>query len=98
MPMFLEPSATTRLRHNQSPVAFFLFKRPDTSAWVFTAINRGRPPRLFVVADGPRPDQLCEAEQCAAARAVVEAVDWDCDVKTSYSDSNMGPKRRVETR
>jgi hypothetical protein len=51
----------------------------------------------MVVADGPRADHPDDAEKCAAARAVVERVDWDCEVLTNFSDTNMGCRRRVSS-
>lgn len=39
-----------------TPVAFLIFNRPDTTARVFEAIRQAKPPKLLVVADGPRPD------------------------------------------
>jgi len=81
----------------ETPVAFLIFNRPDTTAQVFAEIARARPRRLLVVADGPRPDRPGEAERCAAARAVVERVDWPCDVRTNYADTNLGCGRRVAT-
>jgi hypothetical protein len=50
-----------------------------------------------VVADGPRPGRAGEAERCQAARAVIDGVDWDCDVRRSFSDSNLGCRRRVSS-
>lgn len=81
----------------KTPVAFLIFNRPDTTEMVFEEIRRARPPKLLVVADGPRSDKLGEAEKCKAARAIVERVDWPCDVLTNYSDTNLGCKRRVSS-
>lgn len=78
-----------------TPVAFIIFNRPDTTSRVFEAIRRARPPHLLVVADGPRPDRAGEAERCAAARAVIERVDWPCMVQTDFSDVNRGCRDRV---
>jgi hypothetical protein len=80
-----------------TPVAFLIFTRPDTTARVFKEIARAKPPKLMVVADGPCPDRPGEAERCAAARAIIEQVDWECEVLTNYADSNMGCKRRVSS-
>ena len=79
----------------KTPVAFFIFKRPDTTEKVFEAIRQAKPPKLFVVADGPRPDRPGEAEKCAAARAIIERVDWDCEVIKNYSDVNLSARIRV---
>lgn len=79
----------------ETAVAFLIFNRPDTTARVFARIREARPSRLLVVADGPRADRPGEAERCAAARAVVDGVDWDCDLLTSYAEENLGCLRRV---
>lgn len=78
-----------------TPVLFLLFNRPDTTAQVFAAIAKARPRRLFVAADGSRPDKAGELERCQAARAIVQKVDWDCDVKTLFRDQNLGCKKAV---
>jgi hypothetical protein len=81
----------------KTPVAFFIFKRPDTTEKVFEAIRQAKPPKLFVVADGPRPDRPGEAEKCAAARAIIDRVDWDCEVIKNYSDVNLSARIRVSS-
>lgn len=78
-----------------TPVAFFIFKRPDTTEKVFEAIRQAKPSRLLVVADGPRPDRVGEADRCAASRAIIDRVDWDCEVLTNYSDTNLGCRHRL---
>lgn len=78
-----------------TPVALLIFNRPDTTERVFNAIANARPPKLLVVADGPRPQREGEAELCAKTRAIINRVDWDCEVITDFADSNMGCKRRV---
>ena len=81
----------------RTPVALIIFNRPDCTAAVLDAIARARPPRLFVIADGPRPDRPGEAALCEQTRALLQRVDWDCEVRTSFSDENLGCKRRPET-
>jgi len=78
-------------------VAFIIFRRPDTTARVFERIRQARPPRLYIIADGPRPDKPGEAEAVAAARAVVadNQIDWDCQVMRIYSEGNLGLQRRI---
>ncbi|NES85011.1 MAG: glycosyltransferase family 2 protein [Moorea sp. SIO2B7] len=81
----------------KTPVAFIIFKRPDTTERVFEVIRQAKPPKLLVIADGPRADRPGEAEKCAAARAIIERVDWDCEVLENYSDVNMGCCQRVSS-
>ena len=81
----------------RTPVVFIIFKRPDTTEKVFEAIRQAKPPKLLVVADGARPDIPGEVEKCAATRAIIERIDWDCEVLKNYADENMGCKRRVSS-
>lgn len=78
-----------------TPVAFAIFNRLDTTERVFEAIRAARPPKLLVIADGPRATRPEEAEKCRATRAVIERVDWPCEVLTNFSEVNLGCKRRL---
>ena len=81
----------------ETPVLLLVFNRPETTARVFAEIARARPRRLLIAADGPRPDQPGEAAKCAAVRAIVESVGWECEVSHDYSDVNLGLARRFAT-
>jgi hypothetical protein len=80
-----------------TPVAFIIFNRPDTTERVFEAIRKLKPLKLLVIADGPRIDRSDEVEKCAATRAILDRVDWQCEVTTNYSDINLGCKHRVSS-
>lgn len=81
-----------------TPVVFVVFNRPDCTARSLGAIRAARPRRLYVVADGPRPDRPGEAARCAEVRALVErGVDWPCEVIRDYAPANLGCARRVSS-
>lgn len=80
-----------------TPVAFIIFNRPDTTERVFTEIRKAQPSKLLVIADGPRMDRPGEAEKCAQTRAIIDKVDWDCEVLKNYSDENLGCGARIST-
>lgn len=79
-----------------TPVLLIIFNRPDTTARVFDEIRKAKPTKLYVAADGPR-DIAGDHEKCKATRAVVEKVDWDCDVKHLFSEENLGCGLGVST-
>ncbi|MGC1799486.1 MAG: hypothetical protein WA701_03795, partial [Solirubrobacterales bacterium] len=81
----------------RTPVAMLIFNRPETTARVFERVREARPPKLLVVADGPRADRPGEAGRCREARAVVEAVDWPCELMTDYSEVNLGCGKRISS-
>ena len=80
-----------------TPVAFIIFNRPDTTERVFAEIAKAKPPKLLVVADGGRTSREGESEKVTATRAIIERVDWPCEVLTNFSDVNLGCKVRVSS-
>ena len=79
----------------QTPIALFIYKRPQATERVLAEIARAKPQRLFVIADGPKSNE--EAEICAKARALIERVDWDCEVLTNFSEVNLKSGQRVSS-
>lgn len=76
----------------KTAVLFLVFNRPNTTEQVFEAIRKAKPPRLYVAADGPRPDKPGEAEKVEQVRRIAMQVDWGCEVKTLFRDKNLGCK------
>ena len=77
-------------------VIFIVFNRPKLTARVLARIRGARPARLFIVADGPRPDKAGEVEKCRQVRELMEhGIDWPCEVVRDYSEVNLGCGRRV---
>jgi hypothetical protein len=75
-------------------VLLVVFNRPDTTKQVMDALRIARPVRLYVAADGPR-DRPGERERCEETRQVATDVDWPCEVKTLFRDTNLGCRRGV---
>jgi hypothetical protein len=81
----------------KTPVALIIFNRPGLTKTVFEQIRKARPPKLFVIADGPRPGNTDDVMKCRAAREVIETIDWPCEVFRNYSDENLGCGVRPST-
>jgi hypothetical protein len=80
-----------------TPILFLIFNRPNTTKIVFSKIKELKPKYLFVSADGARPDKPNEKEKCNLARSVIDDIDWDCELKTNFSDVNLGCKNAVSS-
>ena len=78
-----------------TPVAFFIFNRPDLTLRVFEKIRDAKPQKLFIIADGARFPE--EENKCKEARNIVQKIDWDCEVLTNFSDVNLGCKLRLSS-
>lgn len=80
-----------------TPVALIIFNRPDTTERVFAEIAKAKPPKLLVVGDGARASREGEVAKVAATRAIINRVNWPCEVLTNFSDTNLGCKIRVSS-
>jgi hypothetical protein len=72
------------------PVLIIAFNRPDSARRVFSAVRAAKPAKLFLACDAARPGKAGEAERVAEVRALVDAVDWPCEVRTKFPESNLG--------
>jgi hypothetical protein len=76
-----------------TPVGFFIFNRPDLTEIVFAAIAQAKPRKLFIISDGPAKAE--EEERIKQCRAIIERVDWDCEVIKKYPEHNIGARNNV---
>lgn len=81
----------------KTPVVFVIFNRPDLAATTFREIARARPSKLLVIADGPRSHVPGEDLRCAETRKVLELIDWECELLTNFSNTNLGCKGRLSS-
>lgn len=80
-----------------TPVALFVFNRPEKTASVLDRIADAEPPELYIVADGPRDEVPSDEQACVETRAVVDEVEWPCDVHRNYAEQNLGCFERIWT-
>ena len=73
------------------PVLLVVFNRPDTALEVVRAIRQVKPRRVYIAADGPRPQKAGEDELCEETRqTVLKEIDWDCQIFTLFRETNVG--------
>jgi len=74
-----------------TPVSVFFYRRPDHLRQVMERVRAARPPRLFGVSDGPKPDRpetLAGVEQ--SRRIFRESIDWPCEWELCERETNIG--------
>jgi hypothetical protein len=79
----------------QTPVLFIVFNRPDVTREVFKKIKKIRPSTLYISADGARKNVKGEQKKCEQTRAIVDEIDWECDLHTLFRDHNLGCRKAV---
>lgn len=78
-------------KNYSTPILFVVYNRPDTTKQVFEEIKKLKPKYLFVAADGYREEKENDKEQVLATRdIIINGVDWNCELKTRFSDFNQG--------
>ncbi len=80
-----------------TPLLLLIFNRPLTTHQVFQEVQRARPPRLYIAADGPRRDKESDIELCRKTRDIVKEINWNCEVNTLFRDVNLGCKLAVSS-
>ena len=78
------------------PVLFIIFCREEVTLKTFASIKEYKPDVLYVAADGPRIYKTGEDKLCEETRnSVLNAIDWDCDIKTLFHTDNLGCTKAV---
>lgn len=79
------------LKNYTTPILFIIYNRPDTTKDVFAALKKLKPKYLFIAADGFKEEKENDKERVLATRdIIINGLDWDCELKTRFSDCNQG--------
>lgn len=74
-----------------TPILLITFNRPNHTRRVWEVIKKQRPKRVYVFQDGARAGSAEDDQKCAEVRKIfAEPIDWNCELKTYYSESNLG--------
>lgn len=82
----------------ETPILFLIFNRPENTQKVLEEIKKQKPKFLFVAADGPRSHVEGDVLKCKNTREfVLNGIDWDCELKLLFRDTNLGCGRAVQS-
>jgi hypothetical protein len=77
-----------------TPVSYLFYNRPQCIEITFPIIQRLRPKKLYLLADGPKNSD--DEKLCQKSRKLIEQfLDWDCQVTKIYSEKNLGLAHRT---
>ena len=73
------------------PILFIIFKRKEVALKSFERIRQIKPLKLYIAGDGARQGMAGEGKMVEATRqAIIDAIDWPCEVKTLFRQDNLG--------
>jgi len=82
----------------QVPILLIIFRRKDVALQSLERIRKVQPTKLYIAGDGARFHIEGEQKAVEAARkAVLDAIDWSCDVRTLFHEQNLGCSKGVYT-
>ena len=81
----------------ETPVLFITFRRPDTTKKVFEKIKQAQPKRLYMAQNIPNSDNTEDIKKWNDVRAIIENIDWDCDVQRLYREQYLDAKTSIST-
>ena len=70
------------------PIVYIIYNRPNHTEKSFAEIQKLKPRQLFIIADGPKNDS--DKVLCDEARNIANKINWEVDLKTNFSEVNMG--------
>ena len=79
------------------PVLFLNYNRPNLTRQSFAVIQKLQPRQLFIACDGYRQDIPGDKEKTEEVRAIVQQVNWECEVHYNFSNTNKGCKYGVSS-
>ncbi len=78
-----------------APILLLGFNRPDLLRGLVGILAKVQPPKLYLAVDGPRPGREGEATACAECAAVLDHLDWPCQVEKLVRTENLGCRLAV---
>ncbi|MDT8411156.1 MAG: nucleotide-diphospho-sugar transferase [Vicingaceae bacterium] len=76
-----------------TPIIFFIYKRPNTTQLVFNKIREIKPTILYIFADGAKDKS--EVTLVNQSREIIKQIDWDCELHINFSKKNLGCSDRI---
>lgn len=72
------------------PILIMAFNRPDHLQVLLQRLREVQPTKIYVAIDGARAHRDGEHEKVQACKDLLNSIDWPCDLKTNYQNSNLG--------
>ena len=80
-----------------TPILLIGYSRPHTLKKVIDAVRKVKPKTIYVFCDGPKIDDIESQKQVSMVQEVfLNDIDWECDLKTKFLNTNMGCRHGVK--
>ena len=76
-----------------TPILLILFNRPEKTKVILETLNKIKPKKIFVSADGPRENFKDDIKLCNEVRNLINKISWNCKIETNFSEKNLSLKK-----
>jgi len=83
--------------NESAPVLVLNFNRPDFTLAVIERLRESKPKKIYFAVDGPRIENKEDAFLVESVRELAKTIDWETELRTRFSEKNMGCKHGVKT-
>jgi hypothetical protein len=79
------------------PILLINFNRPNLTKNIIQTIRNYGPSKFYFAVDGPRENKPSDIEKIANVQSLIKYIDWDCEVLTRFSSTNLGCRNAVSS-
>lgn len=79
------------------PILLINFNRPNLTKNIIQTIRNYSPSKFYFAVDGPRENKPSDIEKIANVQSLIKYIDWDCEVLTRFSSTNLGCRNAVSS-
>lgn len=79
----------------ETAVAIVFFNRLEPLKKLVARLAEVRPPRVYLISDGPRANRVGEGRLVETCREFMRSLPWNCEVLENFAETNMGCRKRV---
>jgi hypothetical protein len=80
----------------KSPILIIIFNRSKYLKKISTILNKIKPLKIYIAADGPRKNVKYDLLKCKIARkTLLNNINWKCKILKKFSKKNLGVKKNI---
>ncbi|MEM9283398.1 MAG: hypothetical protein AAGA96_16365 [Verrucomicrobiota bacterium] len=81
----------------RTPVLVIAYKRAETTRKVLEVVRRAGVTRLYIAFNAPNPENPIEAQKCHEVQALVNTIDWDCEVTAFKRQEHVNARTSISS-
>jgi len=84
-------------KNMKTPLVIIIYNRHKYTYSLIESIKHVKPNNIFVIADGPKRNNVNDKIKCDKTRRIIDKVNWTENITKIYSEINLGLENRIVT-